>query len=149
MYLTTSSLETFGFCFLYSCSCSYFSVRKLLRSSFCLSDRFSSAPRRFSSVAMLLSSSGVMIFLFLGGFDFLEELTGGRPDQIQPCGSYPWFLGYARHHSRMRRRGQEPQGGSEIHTMIRSALGLRLRRWRKEERDIDDDRATVKNSGRS
>src|SRR6516162_1075881 len=112
MYLTTSSLETFGFCFLYSCSCSYFSVRKLLRSSFCLSDRFSSAPRRFSSVAMLLSSSGVMIFLFLGGFDFLEELTGGRPDQIQPCGSYPWFLGYARHHSRMRRRGQEPQGGS-------------------------------------
>src|SRR6516164_601174 len=55
-----SSLEMFGLFFLYSCSCSYLSDRKVLSCSFWLSDRFSSPPSRFNSLAMLLSSSGVM-----------------------------------------------------------------------------------------
>src|SRR6516162_5510133 len=55
-----SSLEMFGFCFLYSCNLSYFSVKKVLRCSFWSSDSFSSPPSRFNSLAMLLSSSGVI-----------------------------------------------------------------------------------------
>src|SRR3974390_719847 len=61
-----SSLEMFGLFFRYSCSCSYLSVKKVLSWSFCWSDRFSSPPSRFNSLAMLLSSSGVMLLLFLG-----------------------------------------------------------------------------------
>src|SRR6516162_7177393 len=124
MYLVRSSLETFGFCFLYSCSCSYFSVRKLLRSSFCLSDRFSSAPRRFSSAAMLLSSSGVMVLLFLSEFGLLVKLTWWRPDQIQLCGSYPELGSWdrARYGSRLRHRGQEANRGSMQRSRSKSSI---------------------------
>src|SRR3974390_2052876 len=79
-----SSLEMFGLFFRYSCSCSYLSVKKVLSCSFWLSDRFSSPPSRFNSLAMLLSSSGVMLFLFLYLSLMGNQGQGGINSLIHP-----------------------------------------------------------------
>src|SRR5215469_5037333 len=92
IYLVTSSFERFGFCFLYSCSCSYFSVRKLLSWSFWLSDKFSSVPSRFNSAAMLLTSSGVMLLHFLAGFLQIANLLKRRGGESRIFLRSPGFV---------------------------------------------------------
>src|SRR6516164_3131112 len=100
-----SSLEMFGLCFLYSCNLSYFSVKKVLRCSFWSSDSFSSPPSRFNSVAMLLSSSGVIAplselsffgFLLLGdqglGGANLQRLEG--TSALSPCQLLSWLIAF-------------------------------------------------------
>src|SRR5262245_61963083 len=79
----------FGFFFLYSCSFSYLSVRKVLSCSFWSSDSFNSPPKRFNSVVMLLSSSEVTLLLFLDwvclGFELQCQRTdGGEKRQTAP-----------------------------------------------------------------
>ena len=72
----------FGLFFLYSCSCSYLSVIKVLSCSFWLSDRFSSAePFQFiSNVSEFFRGHAVS----LSRRDLFGFLLGGTDTQVEP-----------------------------------------------------------------